>query len=102
MSAPSHTFEECPLDEKWDAFVEASPTGTLFSLARYMRAVRARVRAFWCLRKQERRAAVAVSENADGSAAVLHDFIIHNGLLFAPPAPQQNRSQILSERFDIA
>jgi hypothetical protein len=95
-------LEECPVDEKWDAFVEASPTGTLFSLARYMRAVRAPVRAFWCLRKQERRAAVVVSESADGSSAVLHDFIIHNGLLFAPPAPQQNRSQIISERFDIA
>ena len=102
MSAPNYSFEECPPDEKWDAFVEASPTGTLFSLARYMSAVRVPVRTFWCLRKQERRAAVAVCENADGSAAVLHDFIIHNGLLFAPPAPQQNRSQILSERFDIA
>ena len=102
MSDPSYTLEECPLDETWDAFVEASPTGTLFSLAGYMRAVRVPVRAFWCLRKQERRAAVAVSESADGRSAVLHDFIIHNGLLFAPPAPQQNRSQIISERFDIA
>ena len=102
MSDPFYTFEECPLDEKWDAFVETSPTGTLFSLAGYMRAVRVPVRAFWCLRKQERRAAVVVSESADGRSAVLHDFIIHNGLLFAPQAPQQNRSQIISEHFDIA
>ncbi|MDR0239949.1 MAG: GNAT family N-acetyltransferase [Deltaproteobacteria bacterium] len=102
MNDSPYTLEECPLDEKWDAFVEASPTGTLFSLASYMRAVRVPVRAFWCLRKHERRAAVVVSENADGSAAVLHDFIVHNGLLFALPAPQQNRSQIISERFDIA
>ena len=102
MSDPSYTFEECPLDAKWDTFVEASPTGTLFSLARYLRAVRVPVRAFWCLRKQERRAAVVVSESADGSSALLHDFIIHNGLLFAPPAPQQNRAQIISEHFDIA
>jgi hypothetical protein len=37
------------------------------------------VRAFWCLRKHERRAAVVVCENVNGSASVLHDFIIHNG-----------------------
>ncbi|MDR0467111.1 MAG: GNAT family N-acetyltransferase [Deltaproteobacteria bacterium] len=102
MSVPCHIFEECPLDEKWDAFVEASPSGTLFSLAGYMRAVRAPVRAFWCLRRKERRAAVVVCESADHASSVPHDFIIHNGLLFAPPAPQQNRSQIISERFDIA
>jgi len=102
MDAPNYIFEECPLDGKWDAFVEASPTGTLFSLAGYMRSARVPVRAFWGLRKQERRAALVVNESADGGSAVLHDFVIHNGLLFAPPAPQQNRSQILSERFDIA
>ena len=102
MSNPSYTFEECPLDGKWDAFVETSPTGTLFSLVEYMRAVPVPVRAFWCLRRQERRAAVVVNESADGSSTVLHDFIIHNGLLFAPQAPQQNRSQIISERFEIA
>ena len=102
MRDPSYRLEECQLDTTWDAFVEASPTGTLFSLASYMRAVRVPVRAFWCLRKRERRAAVVVSESADGRSAVLHDFIIHNGLLFAPPAPQQNRSQSISERFDIA
>ncbi len=102
MSTPSYVLEECPLDAKWDAFVESSPGGTLFSLSGYLRGVRAPVRAFRCLRNKEQRAAVIVCESADGTQAVLHDFVIHNGLVFAPPAPQQNRSQILSERFDIA
>lgn len=102
MSKPSYVLEECGIDATWDAFVEASPDGTLFSLSTYLDSVRMPLRAFWCLRNKERRAAVIVSESPDGKDAVRHDFIIHNGLICAPPAPQQNRAQILSERFDIA
>lgn len=102
MSEATYCLEECLADEKWDAFVQKSPTGTLFSLSDYIAATRQPVRTFWCVRGTEKRAAVAVTENPDGSQGVLHDFIIYNGLMFAPPAHKQNRSQVISEHFEIA
>lgn len=97
-----YRLEETSPSAQWDAFVEASPNGTLFSLSAYLAAVRQPSRLYWCLKGNERRAAVAVTESADGSCAVLHDFVIHNGVIFAPPAHKQNRSTVLSERFEIA
>lgn len=98
----NYLLEEATPGPQWDAFVEASRTGTLFSLSSYLGAIRQPSRLFWCLRGNERRAAVAVMENADGTAALLHDFVIHNGIIFGPVANKQNRSQVLSEQFEIA
>lgn len=102
MSEAIYRLEECLADEKWDAFVQKSPSGTLFSLSDYIAATRQPVRLFWCVRGTEKRAAVAVTESPDGASALLHDFIIYNGLMFAPPANKQNRSQVISEHFEIA
>lgn len=102
MSEPIYRLEETIADEKWDAFVQKSPSGTLFSLSDYIAATRQPVRLFWCVRGTEKRAAVAITESPDGQQAVLHDFLIYNGLMFAPPANKQNRSQVISEHFEIA
>lgn len=102
MSEPIYRLEETVADEKWDTFVQKSPSGTVFSLSEYMIATGQPVRLFWCVRGTERRAAVVVTESQDGKNAVLHDFLVYNGLIFAPPANKQNRSQILSEHFEIA
>ncbi|MEG2172395.1 MAG: GNAT family N-acetyltransferase [Desulfovibrionaceae bacterium] len=102
MSEAIYRLEETVADEKWDAFVQKSPSGTLYSLADYMTATRQPVRLFWCVRGTEKRAAVCVTESADGQNAVLHDFLVYNGLMFAPRANKQNRSQIISEHFEIA
>lgn len=102
MSEPIYRLEEAVADEKWDAFVQKSPSGTLFSLSDYIAATRQPVRLFWCVRGTEKRAAIALTESADGRDAILHDFLIYNGLMFAPPANKQNRSQIISEHFEIA
>ena len=95
-------LEEATPGPQWDAFVEASHTGTLFSLSSYLAAIRQPSRLFWCMRGKERRAAVAVMENEDCTAALLHDFVIHNGIIFGPVANKQNRSQVLSEQFEIS
>ncbi len=102
MSESAYRLEEAEPGEKWDAFVRASSTGTLFSLSGYLHAAQCPVRLFWCLRGTERRAAVAVTESTDGSNALLHDFVIHNGIIFGPRANKQNRSQMISEHFEIA
>lgn len=101
MSEPFR-LEETQPGAAWDAFVEASPNGTIFSLSTYLSAVGQPTRLFWVMRGNAVRAAVAVTETPDGQQAVLHDFIIHNGLLFAPPANKQNYSTVVSERFDIS
>lgn len=105
MSEPLYRLEDAVADEKWDTFVQKSPSGTVFSLSDYMAATRQPVRLFWCVRGTEKRAAVAIceSDNAKGGKdAVLHDFLVYNGLMFAPPANKQNRSQVISEHFEIA
>lgn len=99
---PAYRLEETQPGEHWDAFIHASPVSTLFSLSDYLAAMGGPVRLFWCLRGNERRAAVVINESQDGRHALLDDFVIHNGLIFGPCTPQQNRAQIISERFDMA
>ena len=101
MSEAAYRLEETTADEKWDTFIHNSPVGTIFSLSDYLNAVGHPVRLFWCLRGIERRAAVVINEDAEGRA-VLDDFVIHNGLIFGPRANKQNRSQMISEHFEIA
>ncbi len=102
MNKGSYILEEASPGQDWDNFVQKSPSGTMFSLSAFLSAVRAPSRLYWCLRGNEKRAAVAVMESEDGQNAVLHDFVIYNGLMFAPPANKQNRSQVVSEQFEIA
>ena len=101
MSQATYRLEESSADAKWDEFIQKSPAGTIFSLSDYLTAVGHPVRLFWCLRGAERRAAVVINEDAQGRA-VLDDFVIHNGLIYGPRAPKQNRSQMISERFELA
>jgi len=87
---------------EWDAFVEASENGTVFSLSAHINAVKAPVTLYYCMKSEEIKAAVAVVENSDGNGIVLHDFIIYNGVMFAPPKQNQNYSQIQSDQFRIS
>lgn len=101
MPESAYRLEETTADAKWDEFICKSPVGTIFSLSDYLQAVGHRTRLFWCLRGIERRAAVVINEDEEGRA-VLDDFVIHNGLIFGPRANKQNRSQMISEHFEIA
>ena len=87
--------------EAWDGFVRASAAGSVFALSEYLRHVDAKIALYFCLNKGERRAALMLVEDGKGGTA-LHDFIIYNGLMFAPAANRQNRAQRLSEQHDIA
>lgn len=98
----TYILEETTPGPQWDAFVEASHSGTIFSLSAYLAALRQPSRLFWCMHGKERRAAVAVTESPDGSSALLHDFAIHNGIIFGPIANKQNRSQVISEQFELS
>jgi hypothetical protein len=94
--SPPYRLEPAALGADWDAFVAASPDGTLFARSDYLRHIDARLALYWCLRRDERRASVVLVE--DG----LHDFVIYSGLIHGAPTNKQNRAQRLSEQHDIA
>lgn len=101
MSRP-YRLERTESDSSWDEFVRSSPNGTVFSLSEYLKSIDQKHAVYYCCKKQEIRAAVAVMESDDGKSAVLHDFVIYNGLMYAPPAHKQNRAQVHSEQFKIS
>jgi hypothetical protein len=97
-----YRLEKAAADSRWDAQVEASPNGTVFSRTEYLRCIDAPFALYHCLRKEEVRASLALIEDVRGGATSLHDFVIYNGIMFSPPQHRQNRSQVISEWFEIA
>lgn len=97
-----HSLFKTKLDEKWDRSVARSENGTIFCSSQYLRNLDCNVSAYYYFRNQENRAGVLVIESQDGLDTYLHDFIIYNGIFFAPPQNRQNRSQIISEQFEIS
>lgn len=95
-------FEKTTLDSNWDKFVAASENGTVFGLSSYLKNLNIRIGAYYLLNNQEIRAAFFVPESPDGEEAVLHDYVIYDGILFGPPTSNQNFSQRISENFEIS
>jgi len=97
-----YRLERTTLNSSWDEFVESSPNGTVFSLSEYLKCIDQTHALYYCYKKQEKRAAVAVMEAEDGTSAVFHDYVIYNGVMYAPAANKQNQAQIHSEQFKIS
>jgi hypothetical protein len=97
-----HILEKAELNDKWDELVSKSVNGTVFCLSRYLKNIKANINPYYYRRNQEIRAGVLVIEKTGGQDTYLHDFVIYNGIFFAPPQNRQNRSQIMSEQFEIA
>jgi hypothetical protein len=97
-----HILEKAELNDKWDELVSKSVNGTVFCSSPYLKHINAKISPFYYRRNQEIRAGVLVIEKEDGQDTYLHDFVIYNGLFFAPPQNKQNRSQIMSEQLEIA
>lgn len=88
-------------DAHWNALVDASPQGTIFSSSAFLLGTGRRLGLWYCLKGQERVGGFALIESDDGENAILAPHVIHCGPIYAPPPPKQNRSQILSEEFRI-
>lgn len=99
--AQSYVLERAELGDRWDDFVRSSPNGTLFSYSKFLAGVRANIAVYYCFNNKELRAGIVLIEDEARTSAVLHDFVIHHGILFAKPQAMQNHSQILSEHFKI-
>ena len=100
MSA-EYTLQEAMIDENWDKFVDDSINGTIFSKSYYLKASSVKYKLFYCYKKAELRAAIAVIESEDGKDLILNDFIIYNGIMYNKPSNKQNHSQQYSEQFKI-
>jgi hypothetical protein len=96
-----HLLEKTELDDKWDNLVTKSVNGTVFCTSQYLKNINANVVPYYYRRNQEVRAVVLLLETQDRQDTCMHDFVIYNGVIFAPPQNKQNRSQIISEQFEI-
>ena len=95
------SLERVDTNDAWDAFVENSPQGSIFSLSCYLSPLRRKAGTWYCLKNEEIKAAVAVMENDDGRVCSLHDLVIYNGIMFAPNDPKQNIAQSQSDQFTV-
>jgi hypothetical protein len=100
MDLTDYRLEPAILDESWDAFVAASPQGTLFCESAFVKALDGAFRPCWVLKKNEPKAALLLWETTERKTA-LHELVIHSGPMMAAGDPQQNRAQALSEEFRV-
>ncbi len=94
-------LERTTMGEDWDRLAAASPTGTVFASSAYLAALRCRWSVYHCMRRQEVRGGLLVTESENGEDAVLHPFVVYAGALLPPPAHAQNHVQMLSDHFDM-
>jgi len=69
-------------DNKWDAFIETSRQGTLFSLSDYLRFAVNNYRRFWIKKGKQIKAGLVFVSNADGTQCIFDDLVIYSGLMF--------------------
>ncbi|MDC0990173.1 GNAT family N-acetyltransferase, partial [Rhodospirillales bacterium] len=89
------------LGDEWDAFVNSSPQGTVFSETVYLKNLKENPAIWWCLCGEEKAGAVIVIETSDGKSTLAYPNIIHNGVLLAANTKNQNSAQLISEEFRV-
>lgn len=96
-----YSLVETIADKKWDEFIRDSENATIFSNSIYLKNCGANYKLFFCYKKEELRAAVAVVESIDSKSIILDDLIIYNGIMYNKPTNKQNHAQQFSEQFKI-
>lgn len=86
---------------EWDAFLQSSKNGTIFSHSKYLGALQIRYSCYFIFKGSEKRAALSVIESNDGTTAILDDLVIYNGLMFGPGNKEQNKAQRTSEKYRV-
>lgn len=96
-----YRLEKALLDAQWDAFIERSAQGTLFSQSPFLSALLTPVDVWYCLKGQEICAAVALPVHEETHACGKSDYMIYNGIVYAPVSHDQKVPKMHSERFAI-
>jgi hypothetical protein len=84
----------------WDALVDRSPQGTLFSEQIYLKASGSDYQLFWIKQGAETKAGVALIVSGDGKNCELNDLVIYGGLLFDLD-PERQMVNRRSDEFQI-
>lgn len=85
---------------EWDAWVDASAQGTVFSHTSYLQGAGRRYALYYVFKGGEKKAGIALAITDDGDACELDDLVIYNGILFKRDEVQK-QSKGRFERFEI-
>ncbi|SMF75529.1 Acetyltransferase (GNAT) domain-containing protein [Pseudobacteriovorax antillogorgiicola] len=95
-------LDHAPLDDQWDRLVDNSPNGSIFCKSFYLRSLSTKVGTYYCFKNREIYGLVVVPESDCAKTSKDNEFLIYSGILFRKPSPNQNQSQIYSERLEVA
>lgn len=101
MTSSLYSIEPAKLDADWDAQLIGSDTASIFLCANFLQNINRPVGIFYVKRSNVVVAQIALVESDDGTRAILDDLVIYSGVSFCRPKPNQNRSQVNSERLEI-
>lgn len=100
--APVYTFRVAASAQAWDALVNESRQGTIFSDSRFLQALDAPHTCYEVLSKSgERMAGIAVIEQADGMHPAPFPFTPHQGILFSQTVCAQAHQKRLTTEFRL-
>jgi len=95
-----YIIEEVQNKDAWDAFVDASPQGSIFFKYGYLEHAVERFEIYWVKKGGYIKAGIGFVLGDDGKSCVLDDLVIHNGILFVDE-PSRKATKARHERFEI-
>lgn len=86
-------------DKSWNSFVLHSPQGSIFANSVFLNALEEPLGLWYLLKHDTPTAAVVLHERRDGRSGMRPPMAIYNGIMLAPPPPEQGPAQTHSEQF---
>jgi hypothetical protein len=101
MDLSDYRLERGTPDSSWDAFVDRSAQGTLFSQTPFLSVFGDAVAIWYCLKGNDIKAGIALLESKDGKTSYRSGLLVYGGVLFDSFDIKQGIAQIRSEQFRI-
>jgi len=95
--AADYELVETVADAAWDAFVEASPHGSVYALGAYLSALTVKPTPYYCLRDGATEAAVLLTHGTNGE--LRSDRVVYDGIIGAPRDGALNDGRIVLDSF---
>lgn len=99
MDLGPYALDRVAIDSRWDALVDASRTGTIFSKSAFLAPYGDRAAAWICVKGKEPKALVCGVLSEDLTALVRPDPLVYGGVMPLPSASKQTTAQIHAEEF---
>ncbi len=88
---------EAALDARWDAFVQASPHGSVYALSPFLAALSVRPTLYYCVRDDVTEAAVLLTHGSGGEPR--SDHVVYDGIIGAPRNGAANDGRAVLDAF---